>query len=126
MSDAKRRKPYGHWDSLITPASMAGGVRLADCAWAADGTLLWLEGRGDKSVLVMQPPDSSEPRDVDTGCDVRARVGYGGGDFSTGGNHIYFSAAEFGAHFAPGLAGWSCSSHHAGIRAGGCAKAICG
>ncbi len=96
MSGAKTRKPYGHWDSLITPASMAGGLRLADCAWAADGTLLWLEGRGDRSALVMLPAGSSEPRDVDTGCDVRARVGYGGGDFSTGGNQIYFSAADSG------------------------------
>jgi dipeptidyl aminopeptidase/acylaminoacyl peptidase len=103
MSRVKTHRPYGHWDSPITPASMAGGLRLADCAWAEDGTLLWLEGRSDRSALVLQSPGSNEPRDINTGCDVRARLGYGGGDFSTSGNQIYFIAADSGRIFRQGL-----------------------
>jgi dipeptidyl aminopeptidase/acylaminoacyl peptidase len=96
MTPAKTQKPYGSWDSPITPASMAGGIRLSDCAWAEDGSLLWLEGRSDRSLLVVQPPGEGPAQDVDTGFNVRARVGYGGGDFAVDKNYIYFVAADTG------------------------------
>jgi dipeptidyl aminopeptidase/acylaminoacyl peptidase len=103
MTPTKTHKPYGLWDSPITPTSMAGGMRLSDCAWAADGTLVWLEGRSDRDVLVLQPPDEGVQQDMDIEFNVRARVGYGGGDFSIGNTNIYFISADAGRIFRQDL-----------------------
>jgi dipeptidyl aminopeptidase/acylaminoacyl peptidase len=103
VTATRTRKPYGFWESPLTPASMASGTRLADLAWAADGTLLWLEGRSDRNVLVAQSPSDNPVRDINTGTSVRARVGYGGGDFTIGSQIIYFIAADSGRIYRQGL-----------------------
>jgi dipeptidyl aminopeptidase/acylaminoacyl peptidase len=83
---------------------MAGGTRLGDVAWDSDGrTLVWSEGRGDQGVLVAQAGDDA-PRDLTTGLSVRARVGYGGGDFAVAGGHAYFAEAESGRLYRQPLA----------------------
>ena len=57
--------PYGLWPSRIGPQSVAEGLRLADVAWDSDGeTLVWLEGRSDRGVLVCLPPGDDAPRDL--------------------------------------------------------------
>ncbi len=82
-------RPYGLWPSPLTPQTMAG-IRLSDAAWDSDGqTLVWLEGRGDQGVLVAQTGQDA-PRDLTVGQSVRARVGYGGGDFTVGNGYVYF------------------------------------
>jgi dipeptidyl aminopeptidase/acylaminoacyl peptidase len=84
-------RPYGLWDSPITPAMLGQGLRLTDVAWDTDGeTLVWLEGRSDRGVLVCARLDDPAPRDLTTDLSVRARVGYGGGDFAAGHGHVYF------------------------------------
>jgi dipeptidyl aminopeptidase/acylaminoacyl peptidase len=96
--------PYGLWPSPVTPQGMAGGTRLGDVAWDSDGrTLVWLEGRGDQGVLVAQAGDDA-PRDLTTGLSVRARVGYGGGDFGVAGGYAYFAEAESGRLYRQPLA----------------------
>lgn len=49
----KKERAYGMWDSPITPQQLALGMRLSDVMWDSDGeTLVWLEGRSDRGVLV--------------------------------------------------------------------------
>ncbi len=78
------RRPYGLWESPITPDALAGGIRLRGPSWDSDGrTLGWFEGRGDRGLAVVVTPDGSdsEVRDISGDILVRAGVGYGGGDF---------------------------------------------
>jgi dipeptidyl aminopeptidase/acylaminoacyl peptidase len=100
----KTMLPYGLWPSPVTAQGMAGGTRLGDVAWDSDGrTLVWLEGRGDQGVLVAQAGDDA-PRDLTTGLSVRARVGYGGGDFGVAKGYAYFAEAESGRLYRQPLA----------------------
>ena len=95
MAQEKQTVQYGLWPSPIGPQSLAAGLRLSDVAWDSDGeTLVWLEGRSDRGVLVCLPPGGDAPRDVTPELSVRARVGYGGGDFSVAGGYVYFVEAS--------------------------------
>ena len=88
---SKEVVPYGLWPSPITPTSLSRGLRLSDLCWDSDGqTLVWLEGRSDRGVLVCAPPNGNAPRDLTSELSVRARVGYGGGDLTTAHGHAYF------------------------------------
>ncbi|NJN66533.1 MAG: S9 family peptidase [Chloroflexaceae bacterium] len=84
--------PYGLWNSPLSPRSLAGGIRLSDVQWDSDGrTLVWLEGRGGQGVLVGAAADCPDaPRDLTDRWSVRARVGYGGGDFTVAGGQVFF------------------------------------
>lgn len=84
---------YGTWQSPYTPRWMAEGeLKLIDVMWDSDGeTLVWLEGRGKQNMLVMQR-GSDAPRDLLDDLSAKARVGYGGGDFTVGNGHVYFAA----------------------------------
>jgi len=87
-------RPYGLWTSPIEPASLAQALRLSDVAWDTDGqTLVWLEGRSDRGVLVCASGGQA-PRDLTTTLSVRAMVGYGGGDMAVAGGYVYFVAQE--------------------------------
>lgn len=90
MAQDKQTLQYGLWPSPIGPQSLAEGLRFSEVAWDSDGeTLVWLEGRSDRGVLVCLPPGGDAPRDVTPDLSVRARVGYGGGDFSVAGGYVY-------------------------------------
>lgn len=90
----KTIKPFGLWPSSIQPAILSQALRFSDVAWDDDGqTLVWLEGRSDRGVLVCAPPGQA-PRDLTDDLSVRARVGYGGGDFGVGRGYAYFVAQE--------------------------------
>lgn len=94
MSESKRRQ-YGTWPSPITPAAMAGNLRLNNIAWdTQSSTLVWVEGRGKRGVLMAQQGIDA-PR-VLTGeqMSVKGRVGYGGGEFTVHDGVVYFSASE--------------------------------
>ncbi len=95
--EKKIARQYGLWDSPITPASLARGMRLGDVAWSADGsTLVWLESRSGRGVLVAASTDGEAPQDLTSDLSVRARVGYGGGDFGVGRDDVYFVEASSG------------------------------
>ena len=85
-------RQYGTWPSPVSSRTVGASLNLGDVQWA-DDTLVWLEGRGAQGVLVMQ-------RGVDAPCDlttelaVRARVGYGGGDFTAAAGLVYFAGPE--------------------------------
>ena len=93
MSD-RPTLPYGLWTSPLDPVELAQAKRLRDVRWDSDGkTLVWLEGRGARGVLVSQQGDDA-PRDLTTTLSVRAKVGYGGGDFSVANGSVYFVASD--------------------------------
>jgi hypothetical protein len=94
MPDQKTTLQYGLWPSPMRPQNLAAGLRLSDVAWDSDGeTLVWLEGRSDRGVLVCLPAGGDAPRDLTSELSVRARVGYGGGDFTVAGGQVYFVEA---------------------------------
>jgi dipeptidyl aminopeptidase/acylaminoacyl peptidase len=95
---------YGTWQSPISPKSLAETLRLYDVQWDSSGeTLVWLEGRGARGVLVTQTGIQAT-RDLTAGdLSVRAMVGYGGGDFTVGGGCVYF-AGTGGRLYRQGLA----------------------
>jgi dipeptidyl aminopeptidase/acylaminoacyl peptidase len=76
-------RPYGLWTSPFTPAYLGHGLRLEDVAFDTDGRrAVWLEGRSAEGVLAVWEDGSATFRDLTAGLSVRARVGYGGGDFT--------------------------------------------
>lgn len=90
---SRRSLPYGLWPSPISPARMASGLSLSSPTWDGDGrTLLWLEGRSGHGVLVTQGAGEAAARDLTAGHSVRARVGYGGGDFTVHSGIAYYAA----------------------------------
>lgn len=100
-------KPFGLWPSPITPRSLAGSLRLNDVQWDSDGkTLVWLEGRSAQGVLVAADLASGEaPRDLTVDLAVRAKVGYGGGDFTVGQGVVFFAEAGSGRLYRQALSG---------------------
>jgi dipeptidyl aminopeptidase/acylaminoacyl peptidase len=99
----KLRRQFGLWTSPISPAALAEGKRLDGVAWDADGkTLVWLEGRSGRGVLVAQTGDDA-PRDLTAELSVRAEVGYGGGDFTVHAGHVYFIVHKTGRIYRQSL-----------------------
>lgn len=85
------KKPFGVWDSPLTPKHLSGQKRLSDVQISRDGRyLVWLENRSSQGVLVMAPLQGGAPQDLTAANSVRARVGYGGGDFVVGLDSVYF------------------------------------
>ena len=94
MSKQKKRKQFGLWPSPISAKRLSRGISFSDVAWDHDGTLVWRESRSGQGVLVVQPPDGSAPRDLNSDFAVSAGVGYGGGDFTVGHEVVYFIEKE--------------------------------
>jgi len=87
----KQIRPYGTWTSPLSPKALAGNLRLNDVQWDSESdALVWLEGRGAQGVLVVQQGGDA-PHDLTSDLSVRARVGYGGGDFTVSHGYVYFA-----------------------------------
>jgi dipeptidyl aminopeptidase/acylaminoacyl peptidase len=96
MAKKKIKRQFGIWDSPITPISLARGISFSDVVWDSEGDLVWREQRSDRGVIVVQPADGQANRDLNSDYSVRARVGYGGGDFTAGHGQVYFIDAYSG------------------------------
>lgn len=84
-------KPYGTWESPVRPALLAQGLLLTDVAWdTASDRLVWREERSGHGNLVWAEVGGDAPCDLTAGRSVRARVGYGGGDFTVAQGTAYF------------------------------------
>jgi len=82
--------PYGLWPSPVAALMASQGMRLQDVQWDSDGSrLVWLEGRSDQGVLVTAAPGGA-PQDLTDEHNVRAFVGYGGGDFCVADGKVFF------------------------------------
>lgn len=95
----KAIRQFGLWDSSISATRLSRGINFAGVKCDKDGTLVWLEARADRGVLVVQPADGQARRDLNSQYSVRAKVGYGGGDFSIANGWVYFIEAESGRIF---------------------------
>ncbi len=95
----KNKKLFGLWPSPISPTTLGRGLSFTDLAWDQSGALVWRETRSKRGVLVVQPADGQAPRDLNSEYNVRAGVGYGGGDFTVGHGCVYFTEAESGRIF---------------------------
>jgi dipeptidyl aminopeptidase/acylaminoacyl peptidase len=66
-------------------------LRFSDVGWDSDGeTLLWVESRSDKNVLVARRPGEAQ-RDLTYQGSVRGGVSYGGGEFSAAHGMVVFA-----------------------------------
>ncbi len=98
-------RQHGLWTSPITPAVVAGGIRLSDVQWSPNGDhLVWREERSGVGVLVGRYRDEA-PRQLTDTLSVRARVGYGGGDFAVADDAVYFAEQVSGRLYRQALAG---------------------
>jgi len=80
----RRVLPYGLWPSPLEPERMASLLRITDVQWDRSGrVLIWREERSGRGVLVAREGEGP-PRDLTEIESVRARIGYGGGDFIAG------------------------------------------
>ncbi|WP_376790411.1 prolyl oligopeptidase family serine peptidase [Thermoflexus sp.] len=86
----RRVLPYGLWPSPLAPERMAAVLRLTDVQWDRSGhTRIWREERSGRGVLVAQENEgpSRELTEIES---ARARIGYGGGDFTTGDGFVIY------------------------------------
>ncbi len=88
MSSAKRKRPNGFWNSVISARRMAQRARLEDVQFVGDD-LVWLESRGKQGQLVYQPKEGAR-RDLLFEHSARGGVGYGGGEFCAAKRSIFF------------------------------------
>lgn len=78
-----QQRPYGLWPSVIQPADLAQDCRFGGVYLSPDGSrVAWLEARDDQSVVKLRHLDEAADRLLTPGQRVRAKVGYGGGDFT--------------------------------------------
>ncbi len=112
-------RQFGLWESSISPGALAEGQRISDVMWDETGFLVWLESRSDRMVLVVQGCDGQAMRDLNSTFSVRAKIGYGGGDFCVGNGQVYFVDAESGRLFRQALAGGSAEAISPGFGASG-------
>jgi len=96
MNEKRIKRQYGLWDSPISSRSLGRGLNFRDVQWDQSGSLVWLENRSDRGVLMVQPAEGGAARELNSEYSVRARVGYGGGDFYAGNGWVYFAEAKSG------------------------------
>jgi dipeptidyl aminopeptidase/acylaminoacyl peptidase len=100
----KRSQPYGTWSSPLSARALSESLNLVDVQWDSDGgTLVWLENRGAKGVLVAQI-EGQAPRDLTAEHNVRGMVGYGGGSFTAGHGRVIYAGPN-GRLYSQALAG---------------------
>ena len=102
------KRLFGLWSSPLTADDVANRIRFSDVQWDSSGEhLVWLEQRSDRGVLVCLDMSERSPRDLTSSMSVRAKVGYGGGDFSVADEHVYF-VSESRIHRQNLFAGSAC------------------
>ena len=90
MEQSVRNIPFGQWPSPLTPDLMGRRTRFEDVQWTLDGkSLIWLENRGGQGVLVIKTEGEAR-RDLFSQYSARGGVGYGGGEFCTGRDSVFF------------------------------------
>jgi len=91
ISRSRQKKPAELWTSPLRAQDLAAELRFSDVLWDnQEETLVWREERSDQGVLVCQSQEDPWPRDLTAELSVRARVGYGGGDFTVSHGFVYF------------------------------------
>jgi dipeptidyl aminopeptidase/acylaminoacyl peptidase len=108
MISSREKEQFGLWSSPVSPTMLARGIAFSDINWDHSGAMVWREARGDRGVIVVQPADGQAARDLSDEYSVRAKVGYGGGDFACAHGFVYFVESDSGRIFrqpiSPGTA----------------------
>jgi dipeptidyl aminopeptidase/acylaminoacyl peptidase len=86
----KQEMPFGFWPSLVSARLLANRLRFEDVQFDRDGTVIWIEGRSDRGVLVSKKAGDAS-REISDQLSVRAGIGYGGGEFITNNGKVVFS-----------------------------------
>lgn len=87
-------KLYGTWSSPISPRQMGSMHRLLDVQWDTScDALIWLEQHPGSSVLTMQRGHDAPRNLTEYDQTPRARIGYGGGDFTVHRGVVCFAGA---------------------------------
>src|SRR5512146_168137 len=94
MTGLKENRPFGLWPSPVSPVMLGQQVRLGNPQFdRASGTLLWMEGRSDRGVLVARPAGEAR-QDLTDEQSVRGMVGYGGGEYCAGRGLVIFAERD--------------------------------
>jgi len=87
---SKQKLPYGLWPSPISPAMIAGGIRLNDVQFSPNGkTLVWSQSLDGKTSLFAWR-DGNAAWSLSGEFNPSGAVGYGGGDFFAGNDGVIF------------------------------------
>lgn len=86
----KQKMLYGTWPSAISARLASSGARLNDVAFGGDA-LVWAESRGAQGIVCVQRGQDA-PYELSGDLSVRGRVGYGGGEFTTHGDTVIYTA----------------------------------
>ncbi|HPR35301.1 MAG TPA: prolyl oligopeptidase family serine peptidase [Anaerolineaceae bacterium] len=97
----KQALPHGLWPSPITPAMLAGGIRLNDVQWSPDGNyMVWSQSLDGKTSLFAKP--AHDPAfNLSGELNPSGGVGYGGGDFCAGREGVAFAERNGRLYFKP-------------------------
>ena len=97
----KQTLPHGLWPSPITPAMLAGSIRLNDVQWSPDGSyLVWSQSLDGKTSLFAKPARDAA-FDLSGDLNPSGGVGYGGGDFFAGREGVVFAERNGRLYFKP-------------------------
>ena len=97
----KQALPHGLWPSPISPAMLAGGIRLNDVQWSPDGNLLvWSQSLDGKTSLFAKPARDAA-FDLSGELNPSGGIGYGGGDFCAGRQGVAFAERNGRLYFKP-------------------------
>jgi len=97
----KQAFPHGLWTSPITPAMLAGSIRLNDVQWSPDGNyLLWTQSLDGKTSLFAKPA-RDVAFDLSGELNPFGGVGYGGGDFFAGRQGVAFAERNGRLYYKP-------------------------
>lgn len=98
---SKQVLPQGLWPSPITPAMLAGGIRVNDVQWSPDGNfLVWSQSQDGKTTLFAKPPHDAA-FDLSGELNPSGGVGYGGGDVCAGRQGVVFTERDGRLYFKP-------------------------
>jgi len=94
MAKAKKKRPYGLWETDITPEKVFSDIVILSETRAVGNMTYWLELRpweGGRIVLVRREQDGVQKDITPEGFNVRTRVHeYGGGAFTIYKDFLYF------------------------------------
>ena len=94
MAKAKKKRPYGLWETDITPEKVFSDIVVLSETKAVGNMTYWLELRpweGGRIVLVRREQDGVQKDITPEGFNVRTRVHeYGGGAFAIYEDFLYF------------------------------------
>ena len=97
----KQALPHGLWPSPISPAMLAGSIRLNDVQWSPDGNfLIWSQSLDGKTSLFAKPARDAA-FDLSGELNPAGGVGYGGGDFCAGRQGVVFAERNGRLFFKP-------------------------